>query len=192
MNKFSTILGAFIVIVFAACEGPQGPPGFDGLDGAPGAPGADGIQGQVVEVEGVNFGYDAEANLFSTLITFADVTNFEVFESDAVLVYRHDGLIDLNDGSTADAWTQIPQNYFLNEGIIQYVFAHTFVDLELFIDGNFDLSTLSTDFTDDQIFRIVFVPSEFAEAADFDASNIESVMSSLNINEGQITKMDIN
>lgn len=192
MNKFSTILGAFIVLVFAACEGPQGPPGFDGLDGAPGAPGADGIQGQVVEVEGVNFGYDAEANLFSTLITFADVTNFEVFESDAVLVYRHDGLIDLNDGSTADAWTQIPQNYFLNEGIIQYVFAHTFVDLELFIDGNFDLSTLSTDFTDDQIFRIVFVPSEFAEAADFDASNIESVMSSLNIDEGQITKMDIN
>ena len=191
MNKFSTILGAVIVFVFAACEGPQGPPGFDGLDGLDGAPGAPGIQGQVVEVEGVDFGYDAQANLFSTLITFSDVTNFEVFESDAVLVYRHDGVIELSDGSTADAWTQIPQNYFLNEGTIQYVFAHTFVDVELFIDGNFDLSTLSTDFTDNQLFRIVFIPSEYAQSADFDASNIESVMSKLHINEEQVIQLDI-
>ncbi|WP_127139768.1 collagen-like triple helix repeat-containing protein [Flagellimonas marinaquae] len=191
MNKFSTILGAVIVFVFAACEGPQGPPGFDGLDGLDGAPGAPGIQGQVVEVEGVDFGYDAQANLFSTLITFSDVTNFEVFESDAVLVYRHDGVIELSDGSTADAWTQIPQNYFLNEGTIQYVFAHTFVDVELFIDGNFDLSTLSTDFTDNQLFRIVFIPSEYAQSADFDASNIESVMSKLQINEEQVIQLDI-
>lgn len=189
MNKFNTILGAVIILVFAACEGPQGPPGYDGLDGLDGQ---DGIQGQVVEVEGVNFGYDAGANLFSTLITFSDVTNFEVFESDAILVYRHDGLIDLTDGSTADAWTQIPQNYFLDEGTIQYVFAHTFVDLELFIDGNFDLSGLSTDFTDNQLFRIVFVPSEYAESPDFDASNIEQVMSTLNIDEEHITKMEIN
>jgi hypothetical protein len=191
MNKFSTILGAVIVFVFAACEGPQGPPGFDGFDGDPGPPGAPGIQGQVVEVEGVDFGYDAQANLFSTLITFSDVTNFEVFESDAVLVYRHDGVIELSDGSIADAWTQIPQNYFLEGGTIQYVFAHTFVDLELFIDGNFDLSNLSTDFTDNQLFRIVFIPSEYAESADFDASNIESVMSKLQINEEQVIQLDI-
>ena len=191
MNKFSTILGAVIVFVFAACEGPQGPPGFDGLDGLDGAPGAPGIQGQVVEVEGVDFGYDAEANLFSTLITFSDVTNFEVFESDAVLVYRHDGVIDLSDGSTADAWTQIPQNYSLPGGTIQYVFSHTFVDLELFIDGNFDLSTLSTDFTDNQLFRIVFIPSEYAQSPDFDASSIDSVMSKLQINEGQVIQLDL-
>ena len=191
MNKFSTILGAVIVFIFAACEGPQGPPGFDGLDGLDGAPGAPGIQGQVVEVEGVDFGYDAEANLFSTLITFSDVTNFEVFESDAVLVYRHDGVIDLSDGSTADAWTQIPQNYFLPGGTIQYVFSHTFVDLELFIDGNFDLSTLSTDFTDNQLFRIVFIPSEYAQSPDFDASSIDSVMSKLQINEGQVIQLDL-
>jgi len=191
MNKFSTILGTFIVLFFAACEGPQGPPGFDGLDGLDGQDGLDGIQGQVVEVEGVNFGYDFDANLFSTLITFSDVTNFEVFESDAVLVYRHDGLIDLSDGSTADAWTQIPQNYFLEGGTIQYVFAHTFVDLELFIDGNFDLSNLSTDFTDNQLFRIVFIPSEFARSPDFDASNIESVMSKLQIDEEEVIQMDI-
>lgn len=192
MNKFSTILGAVIVLFAVACEGPQGPPGYDGLDGLDGLDGADGIQGQVVEVEGVNFGYDGDANLFSTLINFSDITDFEVFESDAVLVYRYVGSIPTDDGGTADLWSQIPQNYFLDEGTIQYVFEHTFIDLELFIDGNFDLSTLSTDFTDDQIFRIVFIPSEYAEASRLDTSNIQNVMSSLGIDEEKVFKLDLN
>ncbi|MCB0374166.1 MAG: collagen-like protein [Muricauda sp.] len=192
MNKLSTILGAVIVLFAVACEGPQGPPGYDGLDGLDGLDGADGIQGQVVEVEGVNFGYDAGANLFSSLITFSDITNFEVFESDAVLVYRYVGSIPTDDGGTADLWSQIPQNYFLDEGTIQYVFEHTFIDLELFIDGNFDLSTLSTDFTDDQIFRIVFIPSEYAEASRMDTSNIQNVMSSLGIEEEKVLKLNLN
>lgn len=192
MNKFSTILGAVLIMFTVACEGPQGPPGYDGLDGLDGLDGQDGIQGQVVEVEGVNFDYDAGSNLFSTLITFSDITNFEVFESDAVLVYRHDGVIDLTDGSTADAWSQLPQNFFLPGGTMQYVFAHTFVDLELFIDGNFDLSTLDTGFTDNQIFRIVFVPSEYATSSKLDTSNIENVMSALGIKEDKVMKLDLN
>ena len=192
MNKFNTFLGAFLVLFTIACEGPEGPPGPPGFDGAPGQDGLDGIQGQVVEVENVNFGYDAEGNIFSTLINFSDVTDFEVFEADAVLVYRYAGSVSLDDGSMADLWSQIPQNYFLPEGTIQYVFEHTFVDLELFIDGDFDLSTLSTDFTDDQIFRIVFVPSEYAESSKMDVSNIENVMSALGIQENQVKKLDMN
>lgn len=191
MNKFNTIFGAVLVLLAVACEGPAGPPGFDGLDGLDGLDGQDGIQGQVVEVEGINFEYNATDNIFSTLITFSDVTDFEVFESDAVLIYRFDGTVDLNDGSTADAWSQIPQSFFLPEGTIQYVAAHTFVDAELFIDGNFDLSTLDTGFTDDQIFRIVFVPSVFANASKMDTSNLESVMGSLGIGEGQVKKLEL-
>lgn len=192
MNKLSTILGAVIVLFTVACEGPQGPPGFDGRDGLDGLDGLDGIQGQVVEVEGVNYGYDAGANLFSTLITFVDITDFEVFESDAVLVYRYVGSIPTDDGGTADLWSQLPQNYFLDEGTIQYVFEHSFVDLELFIDGNFDLSTLSTDFTDNQIFRIVFIPSVYAESSKMDMSNLESVMSNLGITEEKVMKLNLN
>lgn len=192
MNRLNTFLGAFLVLISISCEGPQGPPGYDGLDGLDGLDGADGIQGQVVEVENVNFGYDGGANLFSTLINFSDVTDFEVFEADAVLVYRYTGSVSLDDGSMADLWSQIPQNYFLPEGTIQYVFEHTFVDLELFIDGTFDLSTLSTDFTDNQIFRIVFVPSVYAEASKMDISNIENVMSALGIQENQVKKLDLN
>ncbi|WP_097045594.1 collagen-like protein [Flagellimonas pacifica] len=192
MNKFSTIIGIFLVLFTVSCEGPEGPPGFDGLDGRDGVDGKDGIQGQVVEVDNVNFDYDADGNIFNALITFSDVTDFEVFESDAVLVYRFDGTVDLEDGSTADTWSQIPQSFFLPEGTIQYVMAHTFVDVELFIDGNFDLSALSTDFTDNQSFRIVFVPSEFAESSKMDTSKLSNVMSALGIEENQIHKIEGN
>ncbi|WP_255307482.1 collagen-like protein [Allomuricauda sp. CP2A] len=192
MNKFNIFIGALLVLFTVACEGPAGPPGPPGFDGLDGLDGADGIQGQVVEVEGVNFGYDGDANLFSTLINFSDVTDFEVFEADAVLVYRWAGTVGLQDGSDADLWSQLPQNFFLPEGTIQYVFEHTFVDVELFIEGNFDLSTISTDFTDDQIFRIVFVPSVFANSSKMDTSNIENVMSALGIEENQVQKLDLN
>ncbi len=188
MNKINTILGAITILFLVSCEGEQGPPGFDGLDGLDGQ---DGIQGQVVEVENVNFDWFPDSNLFSALINFSDVTDFEVFESDAVLVYRYTGSVGLADGSTADLWSPIPQSLFVLEGTIQYVFEHTFVDVELFIDGNFDLSTLSTDFTDNQIFRIVFVPSEFAEASKMDLANIDNVMSALGIEEGQVLKIDL-
>ncbi|PRX55465.1 collagen-like triple helix repeat-containing protein [Flagellimonas meridianipacifica] len=191
MKKINTIFGAFLLLFIVACEGPEGPPGFDGLDGAPGPEGAPGIQGQVIEVDGVNFGFDPDNNLFSTLITFSDETNFEILESDAVLVYRFDGTIDLDDGSTANAWSQLPQNFFLAEGTIQYVFAHTFVDVELFIDGNFDLSGLDTAFTDDQFFRIVILPSEFADSSRMDTSNLSVVMSAIGVSESEVQKIQM-
>ncbi|WP_431124489.1 collagen-like protein [Flagellimonas flava] len=194
MTKFNTILGVFLILLISACEGPAGPPGFDGLDGRDGLDGLDGqdgIQGQVVEVDGVNFNYDVAGNIYSTIITFSDVTDFEVFESDAVLIYRFDGTIDLDDGSTADAWSQIPQSFFLPEGTIQYVAAHTFVDVELFIDGNFDLSALDTSFTDNQSFRIVFVPSVFANSSKMDTSKLSNVMSALGIQEDGVKKIEL-
>ncbi len=192
MKTFNTILSAFLVLFIVSCEGPEGPPGFDGFDGQDGADGAPGVQAQVVEVDGVNFGFDADANLFSTIIAFSDITNFEVLEEDVVLVFRFDGTVDLDDGSTADAWSQLPQNFFLPEGTLQYVFAHTFVDVELFIDGNFDLSGISTDFTDNQSFRIVVVPSVFANGSRLDTSNLSAVMSTLGIEESDVRKIQLN
>lgn len=86
--------------------------------------------------------------------------NVEVFESDAILAYR---LEDVANGT--DVWSQLPQNFFLDNGdIIQYVFNHTFVDIQVLIDGSYDPFTLSTGFTDNQTFRFVVVPSEFADA----------------------------
>lgn len=80
----------------------------------------------------------------------------------------------------------------LPEGIIQYTAAHTFVDMELFIDGDFNLATLNQDFTDNQFFRIVIVPSVFLDGSDVDKSNFGAVMNSLQISDKEIKEISIN
>lgn len=101
--------------------------------------------------------FNSNANLYQTgLFTFP----FDVFESDAVLAYR---LEFVDDGF--DVWTQLPHNFYLDNGeVIQYVHRHTFVDVEVLLDGNYEPSTLPLEFTDNQTFRFVVVPSEFANA----------------------------
>jgi len=193
MKKATLLLGAFLTLFLISCEGPQGPPGFDGFDGRDGAQGPageDGIQGQVFEIDGVDFVYDVNSNLQSALINFGDNTDFEVFESDAVLVYRFDGEIELDDGSFANAWSLIPQNFFVDGGTIQYTMAHNFIDVELFIDGNFDLSNLDPDFTQNQFFRVVIVPSVFLTSK-IDKSNIGSIMRSLGVTEENVKKISM-
>lgn len=86
---------------------------------------------------------------------------FTVFESDAVLSYRLEG----QDDEGFDIWTQLPNNFFLGNGdIIQYVHLHTFTYVQVLIDGSYNPNTLNTVFTDNQTFRFVVVPSEFADA----------------------------
>jgi hypothetical protein len=145
---FALVLSIF----FTACEGPQGPPGEDGIN----------ILGQVFEVT-TNFSYNPNTGLQETLINIPN--DIEVFESDVILVYRLEKVVNDGNGGSADAWAPLPQNFFFNNGdIIQYVFNHTFFDVEILIDGNFNLATLETDFTTNQTFRIAVVPAEFASA----------------------------
>ena len=77
-----------------------------------------------------------------------------------MLVYLLEGVTTNGD----DIWSQLPQTFFLSQGTLLYSFDHTFFDVRLFLDGNFDLSTLGSQFTNDQTFRIAIVPSEFAYA----------------------------
>jgi len=79
----------------------------------------------------------------------------------------------------------------LDEGIIQYVFSHTLFDAQVFIDGNFDLSNLNTDYTDNQILRVVIIPGEIAATGKLDTSNINSVMSHLGITEDEVQKVTL-
>ncbi|WP_036498173.1 hypothetical protein, partial [Nitrosococcus oceani] len=80
----------------------------------------------------------------------------------------------------------IPQNFFLSGGTIQYVSTHTSNDVQIFIDGNFNMANISTEFTDNQIFRIVILPSEFAPNAKVDKANIDAVMRTLNLEEKDV------
>ncbi|MCC8359117.1 collagen-like protein [Salinimicrobium sediminilitoris] len=164
MKKIS-FLFAFIAFSLTSCSsdepGPQGPPGEPGVN----------IVGQTFEFEDVDFEYFEDGNFYATIIDIP--AEIEVLESDAVLVYRREVI----DGT--ETWSMIPQNYFLEEGIIQYVFNHTASDIELLIDGNFDLSTLDGAYSQNQFFRFFVVPSDFAIDTGVDVSDYDAVMQAL-------------
>lgn len=148
-------------LVFTSCTGDRGPQGEPGIN----------ILGQVFEVT-VDF---TPGNNYSRLIQFP--SNVEVFESDAVLVYL---LEDVINGT--DVWSQLPQTFFVDQGTLVYNFDHTFLDVRLFLDGNFDLNTLGSAFTDDQTFRIAVVPSEFAK----DELSMSDLLRILDMNSNEI------
>lgn len=147
------VLYLFTVAALAACTGSTGPMGPPGPQG-PSGDGGDAIVGQTFEFEDVDFDYEPGPNLWSTIIDIPG--EIEVFDSDAILVYR------LEIDGNVETFSLIPQNFFLAEGTIQYVYNHTSMDIEIMIDGDFDLSSLSTAFTNDQVFRFVVIPSDFA------------------------------
>lgn len=177
MKKLFTIL--FVsVFAFTSCsddgamgpQGPQGPPGEDGLDGL----------GYTFE-ETVDLEYFADSNLYSSIIDIPNEVGTINPEADAVLVYRLE-IVEGNDGQDLDAWSLIPQNFFLEEGIIQYVYNHTVGDVEIFIDGNFDLSNLDTGYTQGQTFRIVVVPSDWI-SENINTSDINEVLNAFDVQE---------
>lgn len=167
MKKIS-LLFAFIAFSLTSCSsdepGPQGPPGEPGMN----------IVGQTFEFEDVDFEFFAADNFYATVIEIP--TDIEVLESDAILVYRREVI----DGT--ETWSMIPQNFFLSDGrIIQYVFNHTASDIELLIDGNFDLSTLDGAYTQNQFFRFIVVPSDFALDTNVDLTDHDAVMQALDL-----------
>lgn len=157
MKKILLCLAVSVSFFFTACEGDPGPPGPQGQPGI-------NILGQVFEINTDLLFDPGQDALVSPIIAFPN--NVEVFESDAILVYRLTGQ-DNSFSPPADVWTQLPYSEFFpdNTGdVFQYNFNHTFFDIQFVIDGNFDVASLGSDFTNDQIFRVAVVPSEFAQA----------------------------
>lgn len=116
------------------------------------------ILGQVFEAN-VTF---SPGNNFSRLVTIPNT--IEVFESDVILVYWLEDVVDDGNGGSLDVWSQVPQTIYIDEGSFQYNFNHTFLDVLLFLQGDFDLNILGSGFTDNQIFRIAILPAEFADS----------------------------
>lgn len=161
MKNLFLFLAISTTIIFTSCEGPQGPPGPAGYDNL----------GQVFEAN-ITF---TENNGYGRLITFP--SSIVVYESDVVLVYL---LEDVVNGY--DVWSQLPQTYFLSQGTLLYTFDHTFLDVNIFLDANFNLQTLGSEFTDDQIFRIAILPAEYGDAN----LTMEELMSNMQIDVSDI------
>jgi len=54
---------------------------------------------------------------------------------------------------------------------------------------NFDLNTIDASFTQDQVFRVVVLPGEFAQSLEIDTQNFELLMTTLNKNAADIIKV---
>tara|TARA_A100000171_G_scaffold53119_1_gene77150 strand:- start:4798 stop:5340 length:543 start_codon:yes stop_codon:yes gene_type:complete len=176
MKKVLSFLAVTVSIFFIACEGDPGPPGPEGEPGI-------NILGQVFEYNTDLLFDPGQDALVSPILAFPN--NVEVFESDAILVYRLTGQ-DNSINPPADVWTQMPYSEFFadNTGdVLQYNFNHTFFDIQFTLDGNFDVSGLGSGFTNDQIFRVAVVPSEFAQ----DGLSMEQLLDGMQLDPSEIT-----
>lgn len=168
MKKISLLL--IIALLFVACTGDTGPPGPQGPAGV-------NIEGQVYEVT-VNF---TPQNNYGVLLDFPQ--DILVLESDVVLVYLLETEIPDSTGPIA-VWSLLPRTFYLEDGSsVAYNFTHTFLDVELFLDGNTNLNNLDSSFTLDQTFRIAIVPSAFAQNPNIDLGNMNEVIQSLQLEQ---------
>jgi hypothetical protein len=72
---------------------------------------------------------------------------------------------------------------------LQYNFDHTFFDVSIFLESDFDLGTLQPGDTENQIFRIAVLPADFLQGSKMDVSDLRAVMASLNVSEKDIQKL---
>ncbi len=160
-----------IIAVFAifGCEGPEGPMGPAGYDGIDGQDGLDGEEGYTFDYENVDF---TEANDYTVSLPFPD--NFQMLESDVVLVYMHEGYDDISGN---DIWRSLPIIELYNEGgYLQYEYDFTIDYVRIYLYS--DLSVLDEK---DKIVRIVVVPAQFGARTDIDYNNYEEVAAHFNL-----------
>ncbi|MDX1327966.1 MAG: collagen-like protein [Arenibacter sp.] len=188
MKKLGLLLGTFVALFFMACEGPAGPPGFDGFDGIDGEDGKDGVNilGTVIDIEG-----DFTASN-DYLIDYTFPQTVEVFETDVVLMYLLWEQLPDGNNPPIDVWRLLPQTLLLDQGILQYNYDHTFLDVNIFLEADFDLSTLSPADTQGQVFRIAILPADKLSGAKLDKSNINAVMNFLGVTEKEVQRVKIN
>jgi hypothetical protein len=188
MKKIAFIFSTLAIVFMISCEGPAGPPGPPGFDGLDGLDGQDGINilGTVFEIEGTF----SAANEYTLFYEFPSTV--EVFESDLVFVYILWDTAEDGNGDPVDIWRLLPQTRILNQGLLQYNYDHTFFDVSVFLESDFDLSTLAPGDTDNQVFRIAIVPAEYGQSSRLDYSNIDAVMRTLNVKESDIHRINLN
>ncbi len=177
-------MGTFLTLFLMACDGsdgPPGPPGRDGLDGQDGT----NILGQVLEIQG-SF---TPQNNYSLSFEFPQTV--EVFESDVVLVFLLFDQTQDSNGDPVDIWRLLPQTRILDQGLLQYNYDHTFLDVTIFLESDFDLGTLLPGDTQNQVFRIAVIPADFA-AGKMDRTNLSAIMQSLNVREKDIKSLKLN
>jgi len=124
-----------------------------------------------------DFDNDTIGRTFDEIVTFDATNNFaveiivpdniEVFNADVALVFVRDP--ERSAAEQSDVWEPLPRTlFFPGGGFAQYQFNFIFneeqniASLELFLESD-NLGGLAPDITNNQRFRIVIVPSAFAQ-----------------------------
>lgn len=158
MKKLTNFLLLLAGITFFSCEGPMGPPGLDGTS----------LLGTVFEMQG-----DFKAsNNYELYFDFPQ--NFEIYETDVVLVYILWEVANVN-GKQTDVWRLMPQTVVLDDGVLQYNFDYTVDDVKIFLEGTTDFNYLLPAETDDQVFRIAVLPADFMAQKSVDIKDFNSL-----------------
>lgn len=163
MRSLITVVLIVIIAGLSSCieenVGPRGPEGPEGPQGPPGE------SGFVFEYEDVDF----TSPDYEVILPYPD--DFESFASDVALVYLLWDVVEI-DGVDTEVWRQLPQSLFLQQGTLRYNFDFTTADVRLFMEADFDKSSLGAIDTDDWIVRVVIVPGEFWNSSRLAAGEI--------------------
>jgi hypothetical protein len=158
LKIMKTIIKALIIVIVAGLSscttenpGPAGPTGPQGNDGPKGDKGDSGF---VFEYDELNF----TAPNYELFLPFPD--NFETLSSDVALVYLLWDVVKVDDVDT-EVWRQIPQTILTNDGVLQYNFDYSMVEVRLFMEASYDMSQLGAGDTDNWVARVVIVPGDF-------------------------------
>lgn len=182
-----TITGLFLILaiaVLSSCEGPVGPVGPPGPPGDQGPSGEDGVNilGSVFEIEG-DFTADGDYTIF-----YEFPADFEIYESDVVLVYI---LWETANDGELDVWRLLPQTVVLEEGILQYNFDFTVADVQIYLEGTLPMDLYLPSETDNQIFRIAVLPADFAAKKSIDVNDLGAIMETLKIQPNSLERIKI-
>lgn len=183
MKRFA-LLSALILgvaFVFQSCRGPEGLPGPQGPEGPAGPE----ILPAVFDVSATF----TAANQYRQSITMP--SKLEVYDTDVVMVYLNYDVTTIG-GKEAKIWRALPLVVPVNTGFFQYNFDFTQYDVEFFLEGTIDLTTLDNTWTKDQLFRVVVIPADKApeRKAAVDLSNYDEVAKAYGIDEAKVVKLE--
>ncbi|TXK44275.1 hypothetical protein FVR03_13930 [Pontibacter qinzhouensis] len=93
-------------------------------------------------------------------------------------------------------WSPLPQIKMLQQGLLQYNFYHSYQFLDIYINSQFDKSTLTqgqvAEYIASEAFRIVVIPGELLNGRvskpDIDFSSYEEVAKYYNLTEDKVIK----
>lgn len=168
MKNFTRLLFLLPVFIFSACSEGDDYYNYE-------------LLGTVFETTG-SF---SSSNDYTLNFTFPnDVT---VYDGDVVMVYI---LWEIaSDGS--DVWRPLPQSVFLTDGSFQYNFDYTVNDVQIYLEANFDLSSLSSADLQNQTFRIAVIPAELYKNKSVDINNYNSVMSASKLSNSKLKLISV-